>query len=278
MKPIFVVLALLYFPLTDLSAQSSHTLVKKWETDSILKTPESVLYSAKDRILYVSNIDGAPDGRDGKGSVGKVGLDGKIIMVDWVKGLNAPKGLGIYKNKMYVADLSEVAVIDLDKAAIVQRIPVEGAIFLNDIAIDSKTGTVYVSDTRTMKVHRIEHGLVSTVLEKLQAPNGLFMDGDELLILDKGSLLRMSPTGALSTVTVGMDPSTDGVEKVRTGEYITSCWNGVIYYVFNDGNKQLLLDTRAEKMNTADIGYDVKNRIVYVPTFFRNRIIAYELK
>lgn len=278
MKPIPVLLALACLPLAGLLAQNTHSLVKKWETDSILKTPESVLYSAKDKILYVSNIDGAPDGKDGRGSVGKVGLDGKVIEVDWVKGLNAPKGLGIYKNRMYVADLSEVAVIDMDQAAIVQRIPVEGAVFLNDITVDAKTGTVYVSDTRTMKVHRIERGLVSTVLEKLQAPNGLFMDGDELLILDKGSLLRMSPTGALSTVTVGMDPSTDGVEKVRTGEYIASCWNGVIYYVFSDGNKQLLLDTRAEKMNTADIGYDAKNRIVYVPTFFSNRIIAYELK
>jgi hypothetical protein len=48
--------------------------------------------------------------------------------------------------------------------------------------------------------------------------------------------------------------------------------------VNGDGTKQNLLDTREQKINTADIGYDAKNRIVYVPTFWKNKIVAYELK
>jgi hypothetical protein len=71
-------------PFQALISAQNHSLVKKWQTDTLLKTPESVLYDAKGGILYVSNIDGAPDGKDGKGSIGKVGLDGKIIAVDWV--------------------------------------------------------------------------------------------------------------------------------------------------------------------------------------------------
>src|SRR5882757_2812613 len=153
MKKLIIACCLASLFITFTASAQNHSLVKIWATDTVLKTPESVLYSAKDKLLYVSNIDGTPDGKDGKGSIGKVGLDGKIIMVDWVKGLNAPKGMGIYKNKLYVADLTEVVVIDIDKAQIVQHIPVEGSVFLNDITID-KNGVVYVSDTRTLKVHR----------------------------------------------------------------------------------------------------------------------------
>jgi sugar lactone lactonase YvrE len=252
-------------------------LVKRWETDTLLKTPESVLYEEKGKFLYVSNIDGTPDGKDGKGSIGKVGLDGKIIKVDWVQGLNAPKGMGLYKNKLYVADLTEVVVIDVLKGAVIQRIPVEGAVFLNDITID-KNGTVYVSDTRAFKVHKIEKNKVTTLLENLKGPNGLLAVNQDLLILDRGNLYKLLPTGQLFLMADTMDPSTDGIEMVRPNEYLVSCWNGVVYYIGSSGAKQILLDTRQEKINSADIGYDAKNRILYVPTFYKNSIVAYDLK
>ena len=277
MKHIAFILFIITIPFASIIHGQSHSLVKLWETDTLLKTPESVLYSAKEKFLYVSNIDGAAAAKDGKGSVGKVGLDGKIIMVDWVAGLNAPKGMGLYKNKLYVADLTEVVVIDIEKAKIIQHIPVEGSVFLNDITID-KSGVVYVSDTRNFKVYRIEKNIVSTLLQNLQGPNGLLAVGDELLILDKGSLLKMTNTANVTSLADGMDPSTDGVEMVKPNEYLVSCWNGVVYYINADGSKQQLLDTRPQKINSADIGYDAKNRIVYVPTFLKNGIVAYQLK
>lgn len=274
MKYLFILF--LAFSTFMVSAQG-HSLVKKWETDTLLRTPESVLYSEKEKILYVSEIDGVPNEKDGKGAIAKVSLDGKIINANWVTGLNAPKGMGIYKGKLYVADLTEVVVIDMETAKIVQRIPIEGSVFLNDITID-KEGLVYVSDTRNFKVYRIEKGFVVTLLQNLQGPNGLLALGDELLILDKGSLLKMLISGSVTGVSDGMDPSTDGIEMVKKNEYIVSAWSGVIYYIYANGGKQILLDTRAEKSNTADIGYDAKNRIVYVPTFYGNRVVAYELK
>ncbi len=271
------ILILLTLVLTTATYAQTHSLVKKWQTDSLLKTPESVLFDAKAKLLYVSNIDGAPDGKDGKGSIGKVGLDGKIISVDWVSGLNAPKGMGMYKGKLYVADLTEVVVIDIEKAQIVQKIPVEGSVFLNDITID-KNGVVFVSDTRNFKVYRIEKGNVFKQLENLQGPNGLLSLGNDLIILDKGSMIELLENGNISKLADGMDPSTDGIEMVKPNEYIVSCWSGIIYYVDANGNKQTLLDNRPIKSNTADIGYDPKNRIVYVPTFYKNMIVAYELK
>lgn len=262
--------------LTTAGAQT-HRLQKIWTTDTLLRIPESVLYEAKGKFLYVSNIDGDPALKDGKGSIGKVGLDGRILTTTWVTGLNAPKGMGIYKGRLYVADLSDVVVIDISKASIIQKIPVPGAVFLNDITIDQK-GTVYVSDTRTFKVHRIQKGEVTTLIENLKGPNGLLAVDNDLLILDRGSLIKMLPSGSLSNICTGMDPSTDGIEMVKKNEYLVSAWNGVLYYIYANGNKQTLLDSRKEKINTADIGYDAVNRILYVPTFLKNNVVAYRLK
>jgi len=258
-------------------ATAQHSLTKKWSTDTTLAIPESVLFDAQNKILYASLINGQPDRADGKGGIAKVALDGKILDTNWVTGLNAPKGLGKYNNILYAADLTEVAVIDIPSGKVTKKISVEGAQFLNDITVDSK-GNVYVSDSRTGKVHKIENGTVTTYLENLKNPNGLLALGDDLYVLASGSLYKAGADKKLTTIAEGMDASTDGVEQVKPGEYVVSCWIGVVYYVKNDGSKQQLLDTRADKTNSADIGYDATNKIVYVPTFFKKGIVAYQLQ
>src|SRR5579871_12250 len=110
-------------------AFGQHQLVKKWETDSVFKVPESVLFDAKNNLLYVANIDGkGPWDKDGKGSIGKMGTDGKIIKVEWVTGLNSPKGMGLHEGKLYVADVDQIVIIDIAKASIVKTLPIEGAL------------------------------------------------------------------------------------------------------------------------------------------------------
>lgn len=258
--------------------KAQHQLLEKWTTDTLLKVPESVLLDPGNNVLYVSNIDGTdPWMKDGKGSIGKVGLDGKIIAAEWVTGLNAPKGLGRYKNNLYVADLNEVIVIDIAKGEILKKIAVDGAERLNDITIDKK-GVVYVSDSKTKKVHRIEKGQSALFLENLKKPNGVLIQNNTLYVLDNGALFRVENDKKLIHICDGMDGGTDGIENVRTNEFLVSCWAGTIWYIKEDGTKELLLDTKAQKINAADICYDAKNKILYVPTFWKNSIAAYQLK
>lgn len=264
-----------FFALQHSFAQQQ--LSKLWQTDSVLKVPESVLFDGAHKQLYISNIDGAPDGKDGKGSIGKLGLDGKIIAIDWVSGLDAPKGMALYNGKLYVADLSNVVVIDVAKAAIIKRIPIEGAKFLNDATADSK-GVVYISDSQTGKVHRLENDNVTTYLEGFTRPNGLLAVGSDLYVLASGAMYKVDAAKQQTKIAEGMEASTDGIEEVKPGEFIVSCWSGVVYYVKSDGSVKQLLDTRPEKSNTADIGYDAKNRIIYVPTFLKKSVAAYQLK
>ncbi len=276
MKPLFTLFFLCFMLLQHASKAQQHGLTKLWETDTIFRTPESVLFDGKGKRLFVSNIDGAPAEKDGKGFISIVGLDGKPISLEWIKGLNAPKGMGIYKNKLYVADLTELVVIDIKQGTIIEKIPVEGAVFLNDIVIDNK-GIVFISDTRSFNIYQYDQERVSVTMRNLKRPNGLLMNEKDLLILDNGSLLALNLNGQLLQLMEGMDPSTDGIERVKADEYIVSAWEGVIYYVVANKTKEILLDTRKEKKNTADIGYDGKNRVLFVPTFYGNKLVAYKL-
>ncbi len=276
----YILLATATYLFTTSIIAQNHSMVKLWETDSIFKVPESVLFDAKNKLLYISNIDGKePWGDDGIGSIGKMSADGKNIIVEWVKGLSAPKGMGLYKGKLYVADMTEVALIDIKTATIVSRIKVPGAERLNDISINKK-GVLYVSDSKARKVFTIKDGQASLLLDSvsLKGPNGVVAYKKGFFILDAGSLYKMNVDKTLFKIADGMEGGTDGVEVINKKDFIVSTWAGVVYYVKANGGKQVLIDGRNAKMNSADIGIDAKNNTVFVPTFWRNSVAAYSVK
>lgn len=278
MKKLLFSAALTGFVLLCGKAQSQdHKLTKLWETDTLLKVPESVRYDASRKVLYTANIEGKPWEKDGRGSIGKVGLDGRIIASEWVTGLNAPKGMDIHAGKLYVADVDVVVVIDIAGGKIIQRIAIDGAKGLNDLSIDNN-GAIYVSDSQTKKIHRITNGQSTVVIENLSGPNGVLMVGSDLYLTNSGGLYKHEKTGALTLIADGMEGGTDGIEAVGNGDFIVSCWAGSIWYVHANGKKEHLLDTREQKINSADIGYDPVSKTVYVPTFFKNNVVAYRLQ
>ena len=266
------------FALISCNISFAQSLTKLWETDTLLKVPESVLYDAENKVLYVANIDGTdPWAKDEKGSIGKVSLDGKIVAAEWVKGLSSPKGMGMYKGKLYVADISDIVVIDLKKGIIDKTIRVEGSEGLNDISIGND-GIIWVSDSRNKKIYKVENEKSSVYLENLKGPNGVLMRGKDFYIVDAGGFYKVNGDKTLTMITDGMEGGTDGIENVTGNDFLVSCWQGALWYINAKGEKQLLLDTKAEKKNTADIGLDASKKIMYVPTFWKNSIVAYEVK
>lgn len=256
------------------TVNAQHQIEKIWESDTTLKTPESVLPAGD--IMYVSLINGAPWEADGKGGVAKINRQGKVLDANWVTGLNAPKGMGLAGNKLYVADITEVVVIDTKTGKIEKKIGIEGAQNLNDISVDKK-GVVYVSDSKLGNVHQIIKNQPSLYLSGLNKVNGLKVVGNDLYMLTAKDVYKVGKDKKLQTVGI-QELGGDGIEPVGNGDFITSTWNGVLYYLHKDGKLETLMDTREQKRNVADIGFDAKQRIIYVPTFFANTVVAYQLK
>lgn len=269
---ISIILFLLWYSFS--TRAQNHQLEKIWETDTVVAVPESVL-PVKD-LLYVSLIDGASWIPDGIGGVAKLGTAGNILDTTWITGMNAPKGMGIVGNRLYVADMFVVVVIDIQKGKIEKKIPIDSAQALNDITVTDK-GIVYVSDSKKWKIWRIENDLPTLYLDSMTGLNGLKAIGDDLYIGSGKMFLKADAKKQISKI-AEVPQGIDGIEPVGNGDFILTAWAGYIWYVYADGRVETLLETHQQKKNTADIGYDPQKRILYVPTFNGKTVAAYHLK
>ncbi len=262
------------------STEAEYALTELWKTDTLLLTCESVLYDASREVLFVSCINGAPAEKNGKGYIAMLDVNGNVKNLEWVSGLDGPKGMGIFGKQLFVADIDQLVVIDIENAEVIERIPVGGATFLNDIAIDTD-GTVYFTDSDTGWIWKYKEGKMELwITEGLERPNGLYVEESRVLLTSSGSSdLKVidKATGEYKTVTTDIGHG-DGVEFTgKEGHYIVSSWAGEIFLVLPDNSRISLLKTSDQKINSADIGFNQEKQVVYVPTFFDNRVVAYQL-
>lgn len=263
----------------DTVAVKMPSLEKKWETDTSIRTPESVLWDEQQKIFYVSDINGDGNARDGNGFISKLGADGTIRDLHWVDGLNAPKGMGMYNGELYVADLDQLVIIDIQAKKIKKKIKLPGAVFLNDIAVDND-GNVYISDTRLGKVFLYHDGQVSVYLDAPEAKgaNGLLVWNGQLWMLGAGGIYRCNMQSRQTSLFSEAVNGGDGLTAVNDSELIASRWNGEVYYVKADGSASKLLDTQADHKNTADLFYLASEHLLVIPTFTGNCVMGYTLQ
>ncbi len=272
-KQLFLTAAIMCLCSSLLKAQS---IEKLWEANKNLTTPESVLYYDKANVLYVSLIDGGSSEKDGKGGIAILNPDGTVKNGTWITGLDAPKGMAIYNDLLYVADITNVVIIDIISGNVVDEIAIPGSIFLNDVTVDP-SGVVYVSDTRDGKIYQVKNGKHAVLLENLPNVNGLKHDKGKLLALVGPELWSIDANKQTKVIAKGFEKGGDGIEPVGNGDYLVTCWPGLIYYVKADGSITKMQDVQG-KMNTADLGFNPKTKVLYVPTFNNNSVIAYQLK
>ncbi|HSX84906.1 MAG TPA: GTP-binding protein [Cellvibrio sp.] len=254
------------------------SLSPAWQVSG-LEIPESVIEVKRDGKSYflVSLIKGDFFSKDGNGDIAKISASGKLLDSQWASGLNAPKGMAVSGNFLYVSDIDEVAVIDLKTGAIVDVIPVPGAAFLNDVAANRR-GDIFVSDTGAGKIFRIRNFVPEVYIDNVASANGLFVDKDKLIVGSGTQLVRYN--AALETTVITQLPFgiIDGIAKVKRDNYLASLWEGQIYWINRDGSQTLLLDLTTQGIYTADFAYSNEKKLLVVPTFFSNTVTAYRLQ
>jgi sugar lactone lactonase YvrE len=265
-------------------------LKPSWVLKEGFDTPESACYDPDTNLVYVSNIAGKPDEKDGKGWISRVDPDGKLKDAKWVEGLNAPKGIRIAKGVLWVSDLTELVAIDIGKGEVVKRVEVPGAKFLNDVAIDGVN--VYVSDTFTSKVYRYDGKEVTVFAEgdELESPNGLLIEDGKLVVAAWGKItkpdvggtdvpgrlytldLRTKKRQNISPMPLG---NLDGLEADGGGNYLVSDWvAGRVYRVTGDGKPKGII---AGVKGPADFAYIGDRHLLVLPAMRENAVYGFDL-
>jgi hypothetical protein len=260
-----------------------------WEATDGIDTPESAYLDADSGFVFVSQVVGEPDGRDGNGRIVQLSSSGEVMSEAWIEGLNAPKGLRSHDGVLWTADIDEVIGIDIASAEIVSRITIEGAQFLNDVAVGDD-GTVYVSDMAATTIYALTNGEIEVFAEgdHLEWPNGLLVDGDRLIVggwgrpeadfstLVPGRLFALDlETRAKTLITTDPLGNIDGVESDGQGGWIlTDYLAGRVMHVGADGT---VGDLGLFEPGTADLGFIADQGIAIVPHMNENRVVAYDV-
>lgn len=262
-------------------------LVKTWETDGFAN-PESALWDGARKVIYVSNVNGNPPDKDGNGYISTLNAEGKVVIEKWVTGLDAPKGMALYKGRLYVADIDRLVVIDTASAKVIKTYAAAGAKFLNDVTADDK-GNVYVSDMLGNAIWRLDAGKFEKWLAdaQLENPNGLKAEPNRLLVAAWGPMtgqgFATSKPGALKAVTTDgmirdLTPAfgnLDGLEPDGKGGYLVSDWmKGGVFSVSRQGKVTKVL---ALGQGSADIATIPEQKILLVPMMMDGKVAAYKI-
>jgi hypothetical protein len=256
--------------------------------------PKSVLWDAGQDAYFVSNINGESAIPNRNGFLSKIGPDGKVIALKFVDGskkgseLNAPKGMAIIGDILYVADISVVRKFDHKTGKAKGEIKIPNAVFLNDLSASPDGKTLYVSDSAvTFKAGNfagtgndaiytinVKKGSVAVLIsdEALHWPSGLLADEDGVWVVALGAnhLFHVDQQGGTGPATRLPKGGLDGIVKLGDGSFLVSSWEAsAIYRGFPRGEFKEVISGIP---SPADIGLDSKRNTLLIPIFQKSAV------
>ena len=278
-----------------------HNLVdstyKKQNNDlnHILDNPENAHWDAVSKTWFISSLGGekVTIEEDGYGWITRLDENGKVISNRWIENLDAPTGMASYKNLLYVADRGVLVEIDVTKGKIIRKIELPNSKFANDVAAASN-GDIYVSDTFTNTIYKLPKNKAIEIFLKddvLECPNGLWIDGKELIVATWGPMtnratFETSRKGTLMTVNLKTKEVTpigkglpianfDGVVKYNNFYYATDWTGGRLLKINKKGDVKEVLSGFSQ---LADLGINKDKGIIMMPEMSKNRFVFFNLK
>lgn len=268
--------------------------IMKTDITKTLDAPESAYFDKTTNAWYVSNLGGGgvPLQKDAYGWISKLNKEGKIIEGRWLEGLDAPTGIATFGNKMYVGDKGVLVEIDIKSTKIIRKIPLQGSEFVNDVAV-APNGDVYVSDTFTDTIYRLPlNGTIEVFFnsKELEYPNGLWVDGENLIIATwgpmtnrttfetsrKGTLKKLNiKTKKLTNVGAGKPIANfDSVVKYGAFYYASDWVGGRLLQIDETGKVKVMLSGYSQ---FADFGIDSESGTLMMPEMSTNRVFTIQL-
>ena len=255
--------------------------------------PESTIVNKSD--LYVSNVgkELKPTLKDGDGFISKLDINGNIKELHFIDGLNAPKGMGIVGNTLFVADIDTLRGFDLSTKKEVFNVVFEGVNFLNDITVkDSNTLFIGASDTSAIYEVNISNKSYKKLMDFTVA-NGLFYEDGILYTAQLGSTTQNMFDGKGKLYKIDLKDNNkltqlgtfegvlDGVHKVGNKVYVSDWGNakktGIIRVYDLETKKESVLETELF-MGAADFWIDEKSKKIFMPQMIGSKVTIFDLK
>jgi sugar lactone lactonase YvrE len=268
-----------------------------------LHDPESVRYDTEQDVFFISNMEGFGSGEDGKAYIVRVNASdykkAEIFIESDSNGavLNAPKGMAILGDVLWVTDIDVLRGFDRRTGKPVSNIDLKplGALQLNDIAA-GPDGSLHVTDTRIVMNEkgniykgadriftiRADGSLHRSMTKQVALPNGITWDpvGRRWLVVSfdpfQGRVYELAEnTGVLTAKVVARGPARfDGVEVLRDGRIVVTCWNDYSVHVFQ-GDKHIRIASGIHQ--PADLGVDTRRNRLLIPSVILGTVEVWAL-
>lgn len=263
-----------------INAYAQESLKILWQSDSVFKHPESIVYDAKKSCFYVSNMDkNTPENQLYTDPISKVSNNGKRIQVEWMKGFSSPTGMVLQKDTLFVVERNGIALVDIRKKKIIKRIPISTDGFLNDITID-ESNRIFVTETNKVGVIYLIENDFSQVWYKGQdigLINGILADGKDLILGVNSDryLKRINiSTQEINNILFLGEGNIDGIQKTISGKYLVSLFLGNLYEISPSSEKIELIHTRNANLFIADFVYVPILQQIIIPSLRTNQIFS----
>ncbi|WP_417393644.1 SMP-30/gluconolactonase/LRE family protein [Gimesia sp.] len=250
---------------------------------------ESCVYDATRDLIVVMNAGVPQTQEENDGYVSLLNPDGSVHTTKWIGAtrdgltLNHPLGSAIHNGTLYTADIDVVRTFDLATGKPGKAYPVEGASFLNGIAVN-KEGTIFVSNSRPeFRVYQITaDGKVSLFVDgdPLNIPNGVAIDQDgNVVVVNVGNndVMTFDPaSGKLIRTEHAAEGGNDGLVILPDGtKYVSSVRFGSVSKI-SPGKPAEVIASGIP--SAASMGYDSKQKQLVIPMNNNNAVAFIKLE
>jgi hypothetical protein len=264
-------------------------------------SPSAIIHDAARDVYWVSNLN-SDGGSDGQGFISRLQPDGVLMTLNFIDArqanvtLDAPRGLAVAGDTLYVADLGALRKFKADTGEPQGSIAIPGATYLSDVAA-AADGSLYVIDVGSDPnvaslpnagsdaIYQVSaQGEVSTVARRpdLGGPFAVIANETGLWITCTGTndlLLLIPDASGNPTPDAGrlrLPGSTPrGLTSMPDGTFLISAWSeGVVYRGFREGPFEPVI-TGLE--SPADLGYDARRKRLLIPLLTGHALAIFEL-
>ncbi|MFL2660355.1 MAG: hypothetical protein ACJ0G4_00190 [Alphaproteobacteria bacterium] len=259
----------------------------KWIVDG-LNEPESAIYHKQSDAIFISNINGDPLKLDQNGYISKISVNGQILEKKWMKGFDAPKGLTVFQNFLFVSDVNKIWKIDINTKK-KKYFRINNAGFLNDLAV-TKDGVVFASDMFKNIIYKLEDDKLNIWKKSklLNSPNGLLIEGNYIVVATWGEISTGFSTNVrgklikinlktrqikkfFSTRPIG---NLDGIVFNKNNGYLVTDW--IQGKLLSINRKGIVVKTKRINEGAADLEVVMHKNLVLIPMMKNNNLTAFE--